>query len=108
MDGMYLEKGVMAEPYPAGVGDEVRVVYSGPLVQAGADKIYLHMGYGSNQEWTDVKDYEMYRTPRGWETTFKVHRGGQLNFCFRDRYNTWDNNDGHNWTYPIDSKRFNY
>jgi large subunit ribosomal protein L9 len=30
-----------------------------------------------------------------------VKEGAQLNFCFKDSMENWDNNDGVNWTYRI-------
>jgi len=101
-----MKGGISAEPYPAGVGDEINIVYSGLLSQQGADKVFLHVGYGD--KWADTKDYEMIHTDRGWEANIKVHRGGRLNFCFKDRANNWDNNQGHNWSYQVDPYRFKY
>lgn len=98
--------GISAEPYPAGVGEEVHVVYSGQLARSGADKVYLHLGFGSNDQWADIADYEMVPTGEGWETSFKIRRGGNMKFCFKDRANNWDNNNGHNWNYKIDPTRF--
>lgn len=105
---MKMNGGITAEPYPLGVGDELRVSYSGLLNKQGADKVYLHVGYGSENSWADIGDYEMARTSEGWETVLKVHRGGNLNLCFRDRANNWDNNNGHNWTLKVDPNRFRY
>jgi hypothetical protein len=99
-----MKGGITAEPYPAGVGDRVHIRYSGLLSQAGADKIFLHMGYGD--QWADTKDYEMEHTEQGWEADIKVYRGGRMYFCFKDRADNWDNNQGHNWSYQIDSNSF--
>lgn len=96
--------GIKAEPYPAVVGDQVHIIYSGLLAQSGADKVFVHIGYGD--KWEDRNDYEMKHTDEGWEATIKIHRGGQLNFCFKDRANNWDNNQGCNWSYQIDPSRF--
>jgi hypothetical protein len=103
-----MDGGISATPYPAGVGDEVQIIYSGLLSRHGADKVYLHAGYASNDTWSDVTDYEMTHTSKGWETSFKVQRAGRLSFCFKDRANNWDNNNGHNWSYQIDPNRFKY
>ncbi len=66
--------------------------------------MYLHLGYGD--QWNDVHDYEMKHSDQGWEANVKINRAGQLNFCFKDRADNWDNNNGHNWTYQIDPNRF--
>ncbi|MGI6549741.1 MAG: carbohydrate-binding protein [Syntrophomonadales bacterium] len=104
MSRVEMNGGITAEPYPAGVGDQVNIRYTGLLAQSGADKVFMHVGYGD--KWEDRNDYEMRHTDQGWEAQIRVHRGGQLNFCFKDRADNWDNNKGFNWTYQIDSKRF--
>jgi len=96
--------GIMAEPFPGRVGEDVYIRYAGLLAQSGADKMYLHLGYGD--QWNDVNDYEMKHSDQGWETRVKITRAGPLNFCFKDRADNWDNNNGHNWTYQIDPNRF--
>ncbi|MGE5416194.1 MAG: carbohydrate-binding protein [Acidobacteriota bacterium] len=106
MDRVVMNGGIAAEPYPVGVGEALHIQYSGMLSRSGADKVYLRAGYGSNDSWADVHDYEMMPTDNGWEADLKVHRGGRIHFCFRDRADNWDNNNGHNWNYPIDSSRF--
>lgn len=77
-------------------GDEATVIYNGLLHKSGADYVYLHVGYGSPNYWTNVQTLKMDRTPRGWEKTIKI-MDGQANICFKDSANNWDNNSGYNW-----------
>lgn len=108
MDSVIMNGGIAAAPYPVGVGEKLHIKYDGLLARNGADKIYLRVGYGSNDEWTDIQDYEMTRSDDGWEAELKIHRTGPLHFCFHDRSNNWDNNNGYNWNYKIDPNRFTY
>jgi len=93
--------GVTVDPVPITVGEEVTILYNGLLAQSGADQVYLHCGYGSADAWTDVKDYKMEKTDRGWVKKFKVENPTRLNFCFKDSASNWDNNNGINWSFEI-------
>ncbi|NMA52115.1 MAG: hypothetical protein GX949_03785, partial [Peptococcaceae bacterium] len=37
----------------------------------------------------------------GWEKVVHLDKGNQLNFCFKDGSDHWDNNNGSNWAYKI-------
>lgn len=108
MSAAHYYGGVSAVPEGAGLGEELHIIYSGLLFKDGADRVYMHVGYGPGQRWTDIRDFEMKQSGRGWEVTMPVYRAGSLNFCFRDRANNWDNNSGRNWSYQIDSNRFKH
>lgn len=88
-------------PVPITVGDQITITYNGFLAKNNPREIYLHYGYGSNDNWRDVKDIKMHKTPHGWEATLKVTDNSRLNFCFKDNENCWDNNYGQNWNYEI-------
>ncbi|NLT94638.1 MAG: hypothetical protein GXW85_03735 [Clostridia bacterium] len=90
--------GISVEPKIPELGEEVQISYNGPLAQNGAGQIYLHFGYGS--DWHNSEDIPMQMTPNGW-TCKIVPEDRELNFCFRDEANNWDNNDGSNWTVTI-------
>ncbi len=92
--------GVALNPIPVTQGDEVTVLYYGTLAD-GADQLYLHYGYGDAQRWQQTQDLRMEQTDRGWATTFQVKDTSQMNFCFKDSANNWDNNGGLDWTVGI-------
>jgi len=96
-----IEGGIKVSPVPITAGDQVRVVYNGLLAACGADKVYLHAGYGSPYNWQGVADHPMVRTPEGWEAVVRVENASRFNFCFKDSANNWDNNNGRNWSYEI-------
>lgn len=93
-----MQGGIVASPYPVNTGEELRVVYDGLLAQSGADRVFMHMGYGPVASWSNTKDIEMMRTQRGFETTFRVDKPDRINFCFKDSAANWDNNNGLNWS----------
>ena len=86
---------------PIVVGDELKVEYDGYLAQQGAEAIFLHYGYGT-QEWNSVQDIAMDKSRDGiWRATIQADDMGPLNFCFHDENDNWDNNHGEDWHYTI-------
>lgn len=81
-------------------GSDVTIIYNGLLDKSGANKVFLHAGFGDPMQWKIVDDYRMQRTPEGWKKTFNVE-DNQVTFCFHDTANNWDNNNGYNWTYKV-------
>lgn len=96
-----LDGGVAVDPTPITAKDEITILYNGLLANSGANEVYLHVGYGSNDQWQNVQDYRMYFTNNGWEKSFTVNDTSRLNFCFKDPANNWDNNNGVNWSLEI-------
>lgn len=92
--------GVAVDPMPVSQGDEVTVLYYGPLAES-AQQLYMHCGYGDADNWQQVQDLRMEQTDRGWVKTFQVKESSRLNFCFHNENNTWDNNNGLNWSLEI-------
>lgn len=96
-----IEGGIKITPVPITAGEQVNVVYDGLLAVHGADKVYLHAGFGHPQNWQQVVDQPMVKTSAGWETTMRVDNASRFNFCFKDSSGNWDNNRGQNWSYEI-------
>lgn len=92
-------QGVQVKPMSED-GTIVRIRYRGLLKNAGAEQVWMHMGFGNAKDWVNVKDVPMERSEEGWEQTVRME-GKQLNFCFRDGIYNWDNNNGMNWIYRI-------
>ncbi|MHB8171942.1 MAG: carbohydrate-binding protein [Thermincolia bacterium] len=105
MQKAQFEGGVAVDPTPITLGQEVTVLYEGILADSGADQVFLHCGYGSNENWQMIQDLPMYHTGHGWERSFKVNDESRLNFCFKDSANNWDNNSGHNWSFEVHNGR---
>jgi hypothetical protein len=92
--------GVQVKPLSES-GKEVAIRYNGLLAASGATDIYIHYGYGEADKWEDVADMHLERSCEGWESSVSMDDKRQLNFCFRDSANNWDNNNGLNWIYRI-------
>ncbi|MCW2279371.1 carbohydrate-binding protein [Heliophilum fasciatum] len=76
--------------------NEARISYNGLLAHSGADQVYLHIGSGDPRNWQHTRTEPMQRTTSGFEKT--IHMDNQVNFCFKDSANNWDNNCGLNWS----------
>lgn len=95
----YIENGVIATPSTPSFGRKVTLTYNGLLPRSGASEVYAHVGYGC--DWKDSYDYKMTRTNNGFETTIPVCASEDLNVCFKDPLNNWDNNHGHNYSFKV-------
>lgn len=93
--------GVVVDPTPITLGEEITILYYGLLPSSGADEIYLHYGYGNADNWNQVTDVRMEKTDRGFAKKIQIENPSRLNFCFKDSANNWDNNNGLNWSFEI-------
>ncbi|MCL6451636.1 MAG: hypothetical protein K6T75_10125, partial [Acetobacteraceae bacterium] len=75
---------VSVSPNPPVGGRRATFKYRGLLAQKGAQQVFLHLGYGTDQ-WQGVEDLAMMPRPdRSWEATVEVKaRRGPLSYCFR-------------------------
>lgn len=91
----YNDDRIALEPTPVKSGDTVHVKYHGLLKNSGADSVYLH--YGSDG-WNNSRTVSMNHAPEGgFMTEIKADAGSEINLCFKDSANNWDNNNGWNW-----------
>lgn len=92
----YNDKGV----HLYGYDDKTKLVYEGILAKAGASDIYAVIGYGSNDNWEDVKYYPMQHTGGStFELLIPETSGRSINIAFKDGADNWDNNSGANYTF---------
>ena len=90
---------VSYEPAPVKSGDTVHVNYQGLLRNSGADAVYLVYG---TDGWKNVNTVQMQREQAGiFATEIKAEANQEINFCFKDSANNWDNNSGWNWKADI-------
>lgn len=92
--------GVQVKPESAD-GSDVVILYNGRLAGPGPKRLYLHFGYGDNRSWSRIGELLMQSTDRGWEAAMHMGEDRQLNFCFKDEADNWDDNSGQNWSYRI-------
>ncbi len=81
-------------------GDTIHINYQGLLKDSGAKEVYLHYAFDS---WSQkINTIKMEDTgPGGYGTDIQVDGNHEINFCFKDDANHWDNNDECNWNVPV-------
>ncbi len=79
---------------------KVKISYTGRLFEENSDSVFLHYGYGL--QWDNVSEVEMEKTELGYQAEIKLLSSDSLNLCFRNSNNEWDNNNGQNYSFPIE------
>ena len=78
----------------------VKISYTGRFFQAGCEKVYAHYGFGT--EWSNTNEVEMKKTELGFQTVIELREGETFNLCFKNEIGEWDNNEGQNYTFPVE------
>ncbi|GAW91735.1 carbohydrate-binding protein [Calderihabitans maritimus] len=90
---------IFVDPVPASKGSTVKIGYNGLLAKSGADAVWIHYGFDG---WNSTATVPMYRQADGSFVTHITAQGNkEINFCFKDSADHWDNNSGWNWMCPI-------
>lgn len=100
-----LPGGVAIEPAPPSANASCVISYYGLLAKSGASRVFAKVGYGDN--WHNAREFEMRWVGDTFETQFKVDSADTMHICFRDSLDNWDNNNGSNWTAPVNSEWIN-
>ncbi|HPT87138.1 MAG TPA: carbohydrate-binding protein [Bacillota bacterium] len=73
---------------------QLHVYYQGLLKNAGAKEVYLHYG---THDWANTTTVKMERNYNGSFTARIQPDSPEVEFCFKDNADNWDNNNGLNW-----------
>lgn len=95
--GSLEDRRVVCTPDPADTGDHVHVTYQGLLRDAGAKEVYLHYSFDG---WSrPANTIPMQHWDNG-DFVADVRADGtrEMNLCFKDAVDNWDNNSGKNWS----------
>ncbi|MBR3255656.1 MAG: hypothetical protein IKF97_05565 [Clostridia bacterium] len=78
----------------------VKISYTGKFFQDESEDVFLHYGFGIN--WNNVSEIKMEKTELGFQAEVNLIEGESLNLCFRNGNDEWDNNEGQNYSFPIE------
>ena len=78
----------------------VKISYTGKFFQDGSEDVFLHFGFGI--DWNNVSEIKMEKTELGFQAEVNLIEGESLNLCFRNGNDEWDNNEGQNYSFPIE------
>ena len=70
---------------------KLSVTYTGSLFQNNSDKVFISYGYG--KLWDNQNEIELLKTKSGFTGTLEIKTGTDIQFCFHDSNNNWDNNN---------------
>ncbi len=99
----YEDNGVVLSRKSFYSGDVLKIIYKGLLAGSGAERVYLHYGFGDG--WDFGSYVQMERLLEGFQAEIQVQDGRSLQLCFKDSANNWDNNSGSNYVYKISVRR---
>jgi hypothetical protein len=95
-----LDNDISWEPMPPRTDDILRIRYHGLLKDSGAGEIFLHYGFdGWIQSIDTIKMDQM--EDGSFSAAVKAAGKHEMNFCFKDSVDNWDNNNGKNWTLQL-------
>ncbi|NPV71665.1 MAG: carbohydrate-binding protein [Firmicutes bacterium] len=98
---MIADDRVWVRPVPAVKNQKAEMGYKGLLANSGADAVWAHVGFDG---WKNIHTIPMMKRGDGSFTCDITCQGDrQMNFCFKDSANHWDNNSGWNWSCDIKS-----
>ena len=78
----------------------VKISYTGKFFQDNSEDVYIHFGFGLL--WENVSEVKMKKTELGFQAEIDLMESDSFNFCFRNGNNEWDNNEGQNYSFPIE------
>lgn len=98
----YSDNGIILSKKTLHSGDKISIIYNGLLVQAGADSIFAHLGYGD--KWENSAFIPMKHELDKFSADIEIQEGKSLCICFKDAADNWDNNSGENYIFKISKK----
>ncbi|MBP2655736.1 MAG: Carbohydrate binding domain (family 25) [Firmicutes bacterium] len=96
----YVNNGVTISPAIPSPYDDVELSYSGLLIQSGATEVYAHIGFGDT--WANSSEYKLEKSGHQYKTKIYIPSNAEnLNVCFKDAADNWDNNSGTNYSFVL-------
>ena len=83
-------------------GSKVKISYTGYLFENKSESVFVHYGFGS--QWENLSEVQMQKTDLGFQAEIELQSAEDLNLCFRNSNNEWDNNYGQNYSFKIEKK----
>ena len=79
----------------------VKISYTGNFFEDNSEEVFIHYGFGEN--WDNLSEVKMEKTELGFQTEITLLESNTFNFCFRNGKNEWDNNNGQNYIFDLES-----
>lgn len=95
----YEENGIALSKKTLYSGDKVKLSYTGLLVQAGAQSVFLHVGFGA--KWENSLLIPMKHEEGIFSADIEIIESKSFGVCFKDSAENWDNNSGENYVFKV-------
>lgn len=82
----------------------VKITYAGKFFENKSQNVFLH--YSFNNHWENAKDIKMEKSELGYQAEINLNNNKELNICFYNEKDEWDNNDSFNYNFPIEEAEF--
>ena len=78
---------------------KVKLHYKGKFTVEYSNEVFIICGYGPG--WKNIVEQKMTWVGDGFSTELDLISNGVLNFCFRNDYGSWDNNNGNDYSVVV-------
>ena len=80
----------------------VKISYTGIFFENNSEEVFIHYGFGTF--WDELSEIKMEKTELGFQAEIELIDSDSFNFCFKNENNEWDNNNGENYIFPLESQ----
>lgn len=80
----------------------IKIYYKGIFVREFSNEVYIVFGYGT--EWNNIQEQKMTWIGDCFLAEVYLKTNGFFNFCFRNDYNSWDNNNFKDYSILVNSE----
>lgn len=78
----------------------IKVYYKGRFTREFSNEVFIVYGYGLG--WKNIKKQKMTWSENCFFAEINLEYSGELNFCFKNDYGSWDNNNGKDYVVKIE------
>ena len=84
----------------------IKIYYRGKFTREFSNEVFIIFGYGTN--WENRQEQKMTWFEDCFCVEILLEKHGEFNFCFRNDYNNWDNNDYKDYSFFIETDNSKY
>ena len=77
----------------------IKLYYKGKFTRVYSNEVFIVFGYGLG--WKNIKEQKMTWLNDCFYTEIQLEDFGILNFCFKNDFGTWDNNNGQDYSVNV-------
>ena len=82
---------------------KIKLYYKGKFTREYSNEVYITYGYGLG--WKNIKEQKMTWINDCFFVEIFLEDFGALNFCFKNDFGSWDNNNGQDYTINIEDEK---